>query len=151
MCARSGCPHPSAPSRAPPADSVPPRPGPSAARRRGMACRFCRPARSWHSLRLIRSTKLIWRPGRAMRDHDFRRYAVMYHPTSMNRRSLIMAEDPDDLPRRPSAKPPDLTTWSVEELEAYINRLEGEIARARAQIEARRSVRGAAEALFKKG
>jgi uncharacterized small protein (DUF1192 family) len=63
----------------------------------------------------------------------------------------IMVEDPDDLPRRPSAKPPDLANWSIEELEAYIQRLEGEIARARAAIEARRSVRGAAEALFKKG
>ena len=62
-----------------------------------------------------------------------------------------MAEDADDLPQRPSAKPPDLTTWSVEELEAYIHRLQGEIERARAAIEARRSVRGAAEALFKKG
>jgi uncharacterized small protein (DUF1192 family) len=62
-----------------------------------------------------------------------------------------MAEDPDDLPRKASAKPPNLATWSVEELEAYILRLEGEIARARAAIDARRSVRGAAEALFKKG
>ena len=62
-----------------------------------------------------------------------------------------MADDDDDLPRRPSAKPPDLATWSVAELEAYITRLESEIARARAAIEARRSVRGAAEALFKKG
>ena len=62
-----------------------------------------------------------------------------------------MAEDADDLPRRPSAKPPDLATWSVEELEAYINRLQGEIERARAAIEARRSVHSAAEALFKKG
>ena len=62
-----------------------------------------------------------------------------------------MAEDQDDLPRRPSAKPPDLANWSIEELEAYIKRLEGEITRARAAIEARRSVHGAAEALFKKG
>jgi uncharacterized small protein (DUF1192 family) len=61
-----------------------------------------------------------------------------------------MAEDEDDLPRRPGAKPPDLSNWSVEELEAYIGRLESEIARARVAIEARRSVRGAAEALFKK-
>jgi uncharacterized small protein (DUF1192 family) len=61
-----------------------------------------------------------------------------------------MAEDPDDLPRRPSAKPPDLASWSIEELEAYIQRLESEIARAWAAIEARRSVLGAAEALFKK-
>jgi uncharacterized small protein (DUF1192 family) len=61
-----------------------------------------------------------------------------------------MAEDPNDLPQRPSAKPPDLVTWSVEELEAYIKRLQGEIERARAAIEARRSVHSAAEALFKK-
>ena len=61
-----------------------------------------------------------------------------------------MADDPDDLPRRPTSKPPDLTTWSVEELEAYIARLKAEIARARTAIEARESVRGAAEALFKK-
>jgi uncharacterized small protein (DUF1192 family) len=61
-----------------------------------------------------------------------------------------MAEDPDDLPQRPSAKPPDLATWSIEELEAYIARLQGEIERARAAIEARRSVHSAAEALFKK-
>ena len=60
-----------------------------------------------------------------------------------------MAED-DDLPRRPAAKPPDISNWSIEELEAYIGRLESEIARARVAIEARRSVRGAAEALFKK-
>jgi uncharacterized small protein (DUF1192 family) len=62
-----------------------------------------------------------------------------------------MVEDPDDLPRRPSTKPPDLATWSIEELEAYIRRLESEIERARAQIESRQAVRGAAEALFKKG
>jgi uncharacterized small protein (DUF1192 family) len=61
-----------------------------------------------------------------------------------------MAERDDELPQRTTAKPPDLTTWSVEELEAYIGRLAGEIERARAAIEARRSVRGAAEALFKK-
>jgi uncharacterized small protein (DUF1192 family) len=61
-----------------------------------------------------------------------------------------MAEEDDDLPRRAGTKPPDLTNWSVEELEAYIARLESEIARARVAIEARRSVLGAAEALFKK-
>jgi uncharacterized small protein (DUF1192 family) len=62
-----------------------------------------------------------------------------------------MAEAEDDLPRRAGAKPPDLTNWSIEELEAYIGRLESEIARARVAIEARRAVRGAADALFKKG
>jgi len=54
------------------------------------------------------------------------------------------------LPSNPSFKPPDLATWSVEELEAYISRLEAEIVRARAGIEAKQSIRGAAEALFKK-
>jgi uncharacterized small protein (DUF1192 family) len=61
-----------------------------------------------------------------------------------------MAEEPDDLPRRPTTKPPDLSTWSAEEVEAYIARLEAEIARARAAIESKQSIRGAAEALFKK-
>jgi uncharacterized small protein (DUF1192 family) len=59
-------------------------------------------------------------------------------------------EEPDELPRKPTAKPPDLSTWSVEEVEAYIARLEAEITRARAAIEAKQSIRGAAEALFKK-
>jgi uncharacterized small protein (DUF1192 family) len=62
-----------------------------------------------------------------------------------------MAEDPDDLPQRATLKPPDLTSWSVEELEGYISRLQNEIERARVAIAARQSVRGAAEALFKKG
>jgi uncharacterized small protein (DUF1192 family) len=61
-----------------------------------------------------------------------------------------MAEDPDDLPQRRTSKPPDLATWSVEEVQAYIARLEAEIARARAAIEGKKSIRGAAEALFKK-
>ncbi len=60
-----------------------------------------------------------------------------------------MAEDQDDLPVRKGAKPPDLSSWSVEELEAYIARLQGEIDRARTEIGAKQSIRGAAEALFK--
>jgi uncharacterized small protein (DUF1192 family) len=58
-------------------------------------------------------------------------------------------EEPE-LPSKPAFKPPDLATWSVEDLEAYIARLEAEIVRARAGIEAKQSIRGAAEALFKK-
>jgi len=58
-------------------------------------------------------------------------------------------EEPE-LPSKPAFKPPDLATWSVEELEAYIARLEAEIARAREGIAAKQSIRGAAEALFKK-
>lgn len=61
-----------------------------------------------------------------------------------------MAMDDDELPQRPVGKPADLSTWSVEELEAYIARLEAEIERARQAIEAKQSVRGAAEAFFKK-
>jgi uncharacterized small protein (DUF1192 family) len=61
-----------------------------------------------------------------------------------------MAEDQDDLPQRRTSKPPDLTNWSVEELEAYITRLQAEIERAKVAIEARQSVRGTAEALFRK-
>jgi uncharacterized small protein (DUF1192 family) len=61
-----------------------------------------------------------------------------------------MAEDEDDLPQRRTSKPPDLANWSVEELEAYITRLQAEIERAKVAIEARRSVRGTAEALFRK-
>jgi uncharacterized small protein (DUF1192 family) len=61
-----------------------------------------------------------------------------------------MAEEPDDLPRRASIKPPDLATWSVEEVEAYIVRLRAEIERAEAAIKAKQSIRGAAESLFKK-
>ncbi len=61
-----------------------------------------------------------------------------------------MAEEPDDLPRRASVKPPDLATWSVEEVEAYIVRLRAEIERAEAAIRAKQSIRGAAESLFKK-
>jgi uncharacterized small protein (DUF1192 family) len=58
-----------------------------------------------------------------------------------------MAEDPDDLPQRATVKPPDLTSWSGEELEGYISRLPNEIERARVAIGARQSVRGAADAL----
>lgn len=59
-------------------------------------------------------------------------------------------EEPDDLPRTPTTKPPDLSTWSVEEVETYIARLEAEIIRACASIEAKQSIHSAAEALFKK-
>jgi uncharacterized small protein (DUF1192 family) len=61
-----------------------------------------------------------------------------------------MAEEPDDLPRRATVKPPDLATWSVEEVDAYIVRLRAEIERAEAAIKAKQSIRGAAESLFKK-
>lgn len=61
-----------------------------------------------------------------------------------------MADDEETAPRRSTVGPPDLSGWSVAELEAYIARLEVEMARARVEIEAKNSVRSAAEALFKK-
>jgi uncharacterized small protein (DUF1192 family) len=60
-----------------------------------------------------------------------------------------MAQDEDDLPRRAGSKPPDLATWSIEEVEAYIVRLQAEIERATAAIRAKQSVRGAAESVFR--
>ena len=61
-----------------------------------------------------------------------------------------MFDDADNEPKRSKVGPPDLSGWSVAELEAYIARLEVEMARARAEIESKNSIRNAAEALFKK-
>ena len=61
-----------------------------------------------------------------------------------------MFEDDDNDSKRSKVGPPDLSGWSVAELEAYIARLEVEMARARAEIESKNSIRNAAEALFKK-
>jgi len=61
-----------------------------------------------------------------------------------------MDDDNGSRSRRSSVGPPDLSGWSVAELEAYIARLEVEMARARVEIENKNSVRNAAEALFKK-
>jgi uncharacterized small protein (DUF1192 family) len=61
-----------------------------------------------------------------------------------------MFEDDEKELKQSKVGPPDLSGWSVAELEAYIARLEVEMARARAEIEAKSSIRHAAEALFKK-
>ncbi|MGQ9369665.1 DUF1192 domain-containing protein [Azospirillum sp. ST 5-10] len=59
--------------------------------------------------------------------------------------------NPDDLePRKQKPAPKDLTVLSVAELNDYIAELEGEIARARAAIDAKQSHKNAAEALFKR-
>lgn len=63
---------------------------------------------------------------------------------------LTMMDNDEREPKRSKVGPPDISGWSVEELEAYIARLEVEMARARVEIEAKNSVRSAAEALFKK-
>lgn len=61
-----------------------------------------------------------------------------------------MHDDEETQGRRPTAGLQDLSGWSVAELEAYIARLELEMARARAEIDNKNAVRNAAEALFKK-
>lgn len=63
---------------------------------------------------------------------------------------MTMDDDDDRTGRRASVGPPDLSGWSVAELEAYIARLEVEMARARQEIESKNAMRNAAEALFKK-
>lgn len=59
-------------------------------------------------------------------------------------------DDEEDLPKKVGWKPKDLTTLSIDQLEDYITVLEGEIARVRDDIAAKRSSIGAAEAAFKK-
>jgi uncharacterized small protein (DUF1192 family) len=59
-------------------------------------------------------------------------------------------DEEDLLPQRQTPKPKDLTLLGIAELEEYIAGLEAEIARARAEIAAKQSHRGGAEALFKR-
>ncbi len=61
-----------------------------------------------------------------------------------------MEDDDSPRTRRSNVGPPDLSGWSVAELEAYIARLDLEKARAEAEIEKKSAMRNAAEALFKK-
>ncbi|MBM85917.1 MAG: DUF1192 domain-containing protein [Rhodospirillaceae bacterium] len=59
--------------------------------------------------------------------------------------------DIEDLePRNKLAKPKDLSSWNIEDLETYIIRMEDEIARARAMIQEKKGVNSAADALFKR-
>ena len=54
----------------------------------------------------------------------------------------------------PRAKPKvakDLSTWSVADLEAYIESLNAEAERARAAIKAKQAQKAAADSFFKKG
>ena len=59
-------------------------------------------------------------------------------------------EHEDLEPRKQSKKPKDLSTWSLEDLEAYIAAMEAEIVRTRAVITAKKGVASAADALFKR-
>ncbi len=56
----------------------------------------------------------------------------------------------EDLPQTRRYQPLDLEKMSVEEVEAYIVELEGEIARSRAAIESKKSLLSAAESVFRK-
>ncbi|HML10000.1 MAG TPA: DUF1192 domain-containing protein [Stellaceae bacterium] len=59
--------------------------------------------------------------------------------------------DDEELPASKKPVPPkDLTLLGIAELEEYIAGLEGEIARAQAEIAEKRKHRGGAEALFKR-
>ena len=59
--------------------------------------------------------------------------------------------DIEDLePRNKLAKPKDLSSWNIEDLETYIIRMEDEITRARAMIQEKKGVNSAADALFKR-
>ncbi len=59
--------------------------------------------------------------------------------------------DEEDLaPQRQKPKPKDLTLMGIEELEEYIAGLDSEIARAQAEIAAKRKQRSGAEAIFKR-
>ena len=59
-------------------------------------------------------------------------------------------DEEDLLPGRKPAPPKDLSLLGIVELEDYIAGLEGEIARARAEIAAKRRQRSGAEELFKR-
>jgi uncharacterized small protein (DUF1192 family) len=63
-------------------------------------------------------------------------------------RKIVEFEDLE--PKNKLAKPKDLSSWGIAELEAYIERLQGEIARAQAAIDAKGKHRSAADAFFKK-
>jgi uncharacterized small protein (DUF1192 family) len=67
---------------------------------------------------------------------------------SIGRRKKM--DEEDLLPGKKPAPPKDLSLLGIAELEEYINRLEGEVARARAEIAEKRKHRGGAEALFKR-
>ncbi len=59
--------------------------------------------------------------------------------------------DFEDLePRKQAPKPRDLSTWGVDELNAYVTNLSAEIERARAMIKNKQGHRSAADSLFKK-
>jgi uncharacterized small protein (DUF1192 family) len=61
-----------------------------------------------------------------------------------------MIDESELEPRRKPVPPKDLSLLGIAELEAYIADLEGEIARAQAEITAKLGQRRGAEALFRR-
>ena len=62
-----------------------------------------------------------------------------------------LAMDIEDLePKNKLTKLKELSGWNIEDLAEYIERLEGEITRARAMIESKRNINSVADALFKR-
>ena len=59
-------------------------------------------------------------------------------------------DDEENLPRPVEWQPRNLEPLSIDQLEAYVAVLEGEIARVRANIAEKESVRSAAERFFKR-
>lgn len=59
-------------------------------------------------------------------------------------------DEEDLLPQRKKPPPKPLDGLSVDELEAYIEELKGEIARAEGAIKAKRTHRSGVESLFKR-
>ena len=57
--------------------------------------------------------------------------------------------EPEEPPRPRRVEPRALEPLSIDELEAYIRELEGEIARARRAIAAKQAQRNSAEAFFR--
>lgn len=53
-------------------------------------------------------------------------------------------------PKNKKRVPADLSTWNIEDLELYIERMRDEIARAEAEISRKKGVASAAEGLFKR-
>ena len=59
--------------------------------------------------------------------------------------------DIEDLePKNKVTKLKELSGWNIEDLAEYIERLEGEITRARAMIELKRNINSVADSLFKR-
>jgi uncharacterized small protein (DUF1192 family) len=71
-----------------------------------------------------------------------------YEPNRAQQGTLMALEPDEPMAQKPA--PRNLETLSISELENYIGELEAEIGRARRMIASKRSIRGGADALFKR-